>query len=130
MFLHEGNNSPPAQQQVAPEMVSSSLSIFLSRLQGRINKVVSNESFMEMKFPEEIHGDIESNELEFSIEKTRANLENLKFQGIFDAFGSDHFATPGSPGLFLEQFVEHFEVPDDKIYSINSRTEIKIHSQL
>ncbi|KAG6504533.1 hypothetical protein ZIOFF_036867 [Zingiber officinale] len=46
----------------------------------------------------EFQAEIQPNPLEFSIEKVRANLENLEFQGIDKSFSSDHFATPGSQG--------------------------------
>ncbi|XP_018681669.2 sister chromatid cohesion 1 protein 1 [Musa acuminata AAA Group] len=45
---------------------------------------------------EEVQGEIGSNSLDVSIEKLRANLENLDFQGFDDAFSMDHFVTPGS----------------------------------
>ncbi|CAL9096486.1 unnamed protein product [Musa textilis] len=47
---------------------------------------------------EEVQGEIGSNALDDSIEKLRANLENLDFQGFDDGFGIDHFVTPGSSG--------------------------------
>ncbi|RWW57775.1 hypothetical protein BHE74_00035413 [Ensete ventricosum] len=53
---------------------------------------------------EEVQGDIGSNTLDDSIEKLRANLENLDFQGFDDAFNIDHFVTPGSSGE-LDSFV-------------------------
>ncbi|KAJ8503824.1 hypothetical protein OPV22_004710 [Ensete ventricosum] len=66
-----GDKSPPAQQQEVPQTV---------------------------KLLEEVQGDIGSNTLDDSIEKLRANLENLDFQGFDDAFNIDHFVTPGSSG--------------------------------
>lgn len=53
---------------------------------------------MEVKLLEEVQGEIGSNSLDVSIEKLRANLENLDFQGFDDAFSMDHFVTPGSSG--------------------------------
>ncbi|CAL9754267.1 unnamed protein product [Musa acuminata subsp. burmannicoides] len=49
-----------------------------------------------VKLLEEVQGEIGSNSLDVSIEKLRANLENLDFQGFDDAFSMDHFVTPGS----------------------------------
>ncbi|XP_010921544.2 LOW QUALITY PROTEIN: sister chromatid cohesion 1 protein 1 [Elaeis guineensis] len=48
--------------------------------------------------PEEFRSVIGSHPLDISIEKLRANLENMDFQGVDDAASSDHFVTPGSPG--------------------------------
>ncbi|THU67920.1 hypothetical protein C4D60_Mb05t29800 [Musa balbisiana] len=66
-----GDKSPVAQQQEVTETV---------------------------KLLEEVQGEIGSNSLDVSIEKLRANLENLDFQGFDDAFSIDHFVTPGSSG--------------------------------
>ncbi|URE02307.1 Sgf11 (transcriptional regulation protein) [Musa troglodytarum] len=66
-----GDKSPPAQQREVTETV---------------------------KPLEEVQGEIGSNTLDDSIEKLRANLENLDFQGFDDGFGIDHFVTPGSSG--------------------------------
>lgn len=49
----------------------------------------------------EFQAEIQPNPLEFSIEKVRANLENLEFQGIDKSCSSDHFATPGSQGNLI-----------------------------
>ncbi|XP_072983230.1 sister chromatid cohesion 1 protein 1 isoform X3 [Typha latifolia] len=48
--------------------------------------------------PEAFQSEVGSHPLDMSIEKLRANLENMDSQGSDATLHSDHFVTPGSPG--------------------------------
>lgn len=47
---------------------------------------------------EDLGNETGSRTFDASIEKLRANLENMDFQGVGETFATDVFATPGSPG--------------------------------
>lgn len=53
-----------------------------------------------MKPPEAFQSEVGSHPLDMSIEKLRANLENMDSQGSDATLHSDHFVTPGSPGNY------------------------------
>ncbi|XP_042396775.1 sister chromatid cohesion 1 protein 1-like [Zingiber officinale] len=84
-----GDKSPPEERHEAHES-------FLEEFQAEIP--LNPEFQAEVPPNNEFQAEIQPNPLEFSIEKVRANLENLEFQGIDKSFSSDHFATPGSQG--------------------------------
>lgn len=51
-----------------------------------------------MKPPEMFRSEMGSHTLDLSMEKLRANLENIDFQGAGDTVRSGSSVTPGSPG--------------------------------
>lgn len=72
---------------------------FLEEFQAEIPP---NPGFQtEVPLNNEFQAEIQPYPLEFSIEKVRANLQNLEFQGIDKSFSSDHFVTPGSQGNLI-----------------------------
>ncbi|KAG1339050.1 putative LIMR family protein [Cocos nucifera] len=66
---------------------------------GIMDHQMDEREEQQAKPPEEFRRVIGSHPLDISIEKLRANLENMDFQGgIDEAASSDHFVTPRSPG--------------------------------
>ncbi|XP_072983235.1 sister chromatid cohesion 1 protein 1 isoform X8 [Typha latifolia] len=71
-------------------------SIYQTWLQDSSNLVSKRRRAI--KPPEAFQSEVGSHPLDMSIEKLRANLENMDSQGSDATLHSDHFVTPGSPG--------------------------------